>query len=407
MKLAIISDIHFGKHAISREFTINGEELSAEAVSGAKPLLDGAVEILNNEAPDFLLIPGDLTSTGSPLEFYHCYNCIIDIADRIGVPKEHVVFCMGNHDVDWSISDISDQYLENKKMSEKDKEYVDNYYQKRAIEVGRDIFIALENPVGTSFVTQFEHPFCGIKEYDECVFFILNSSVKSSRKQEFKHGVLSETQYKLFLQQVGKYHNTKKKKILLLHHHPHLYEDLFPGMDTNYLEEGPKLLNICGDQNIRLIIHGHKHQPQAMTVFHSGWKNPVSLVCAGSFSVNSNERMHSIPNTFHIIEYNSEESILLNSFSYTQISGWYPSVYSSETPVDDKMRLGKTFDLEEVEECINRMPILKSIGFNDLEKPLQYLPRKKLVKLIEEFRPKCKVSFSEDNSEIIIICSKE
>ena len=49
---------------------------------------------------------GDLTSLGNPQEFYYCEQEILNIAKRTGVECNNIFCVLGNHDIDWSISDL-------------------------------------------------------------------------------------------------------------------------------------------------------------------------------------------------------------------------------------------------------------------------------------------------------------
>ncbi len=81
-KIAIIGDIHFGKFARSSEFAMPGERLQ-DNTDGASPLKSGIIEIIKKEKAEFLFVTGDLTSTGSPIEFDSCYKLVSEIAKSV------------------------------------------------------------------------------------------------------------------------------------------------------------------------------------------------------------------------------------------------------------------------------------------------------------------------------------
>ena len=102
MRIALISDIHFGAMSTTSELAVYGEPLIGEVLN-AKPLFQGLVETLKAENLDYLFIAGDLTSTGSPLEYKYCYQKILQLISEIGIEHDKTIFCFGNHDTDWRI----------------------------------------------------------------------------------------------------------------------------------------------------------------------------------------------------------------------------------------------------------------------------------------------------------------
>ena len=71
VRIAILSDIHFGKFSRTKELAVPGEAIQDET-SGAAPLVDGMVQILKEMKVEYIFIAGDLTSVASPQEFYYC-----------------------------------------------------------------------------------------------------------------------------------------------------------------------------------------------------------------------------------------------------------------------------------------------------------------------------------------------
>lgn len=410
MRIALISDIHYGKLATSCEFAIEGEPLKLGEIHNAKPLLQGAITILKDNRPDYLLIAGDLTSTGSPLEFKCCYKSIFDISQAIGVKASNVLFCMGNHDVDWRITKLIESYGPSDKYTNDDFRLLSCFYQSCASRVSTDILSYEEcNRLQPNFTHVWEKPLSGVIEDDICVFFILNSSHLSSHDQELKHGVLSAAQLNWFSDQASKYKSSKKFKIVLLHHHPYAYTNLLPSLDASILEEGGELSNICGTNGIGLILHGHKHQPHAKTICQTDWLNPVTYICAGSLSVNVSERQQSIPNTLHFIDYIGSQQIELKNYSYTPEDGWFPSKDSTATPVDAIMYLGKSPDLNSIRKTLGALPLNKPISYDELFElniDCRYIPNRMLLKLLEEAHPDCEIIRRKQTGFIVFNCEE-
>jgi hypothetical protein len=87
-KIALISDIHFGKYARSKEFCPDGIQLQDNTL-GASPIKEGLVKVLKEEKIDYLFVAWDLTSTGSPLEYDECYSTLLSIAKEATMLKKY------------------------------------------------------------------------------------------------------------------------------------------------------------------------------------------------------------------------------------------------------------------------------------------------------------------------------
>lgn len=106
-RIAILSDIHFGKYSRTSSFTVPKEGDFHKSKEGYS-LEDGLIELLNQMQPQYFFVAGDLTSLGNPQEFYYCESKIISIANRIGINCEDIICVLGNHDIDWNISKLGD-----------------------------------------------------------------------------------------------------------------------------------------------------------------------------------------------------------------------------------------------------------------------------------------------------------
>jgi len=380
MRILLISDIHFGKNAVNEEFNFTGESMELAETQHAKPLIAGIVEILKDSRPDYMFIAGDLTSSGNPLEFKYCHAKITEIAKSLNVSPEKVIFCLGNHDLDWRISDIKSQYPNSYRAE--DIEFISDFYQYLSGNIANEI--GLPNALPPTGCDKFVTPFTFVEEFDDCIVFVLNSSHKSERNQKYKHGYLSTKQLSWFSNTAQKCKKSSKKKIVLLHHHPFNYPFPLPGLDISTLEEGAEIVKVCGENGIDLVIHGHRHQPQAKTVYDNSWMKPITFVCSGSVGVNANGRPQGIPNTFHLIDFKEPSYIVLNNYSYSAINGWAPTVYNVTTPVDGEMMLGKMISTEEAKSIIHELPINTDISYSAISSELHYLPVNKLMELIKE-----------------------
>lgn len=347
LKIALISDIHFGKYARTKEFAAPGQSISGET-EGEAPLCEGLIEILKEQQVQYIFISGDLTSTASPHEFYYCSEKIASIADRAGIDKANIIWAVGNHDIDWNITSLANSY-----SSDDSYDIVKESYRKIAASAAHfsaNSFCKLSQ-AGSA-------PLSGIRETDHFIVFVLNTALYCTHDQKFSHGKISVEQLNWFESAVKQYEGDKRWKIVLMHHHPQNYTYPTPIVDISALEDGSEFMQLVGQHGIDLILHGHRHHPYAVTKIESHWKRPATFICSGSLTVNAEHRSSGeIPNTFHIIELTDTVGILnLFNYEYNSAVGWRPLVTDdNKTPMDAKMMFGKVVDFETKKKKIEEL----------------------------------------------------
>lgn len=382
LKLAFISDIHFGDLARTNEFTIPGQTAKGETL-GAVSLSESLVKILKENNVQYLFVGGDLTSRARPQEFYYCQEKIAWIAQEADIPPQNIIWGVGNHDVDWSISRLSDNY-----KTENEEIY----------DIAKETYRIIAAGVATSNLKTLPKldnpgpvPLTGVVENDAFVVFVLNSAAYCTHDQEFAHGKLSIQQLDWFKEQALSYENDKRWKIVLMHHHPFNYTYHIPVVDISTLEEGSAFVDIAGELGINLVLHGHRHHPRAETAQKSGWKNPITFICAGSLTVNAEHRSNGdIPNIFHIIELTDEVGVLtLYNYEYSSGDGWKPLLNNKkETPLDAKMKLGKIVLDSEIDQIICDLGAFpettRTLIWDNLDERLHYQEISKINKKLKE-----------------------
>lgn len=367
-RIALISDIHFGQFSCTAEFSVPGEKIKDET-TGGESLKESMVSILKEENIEYLCIAGDLTSLGSPQEFIYCERMILDIANQLGIQKDNILLGLGNHDIDWNISELYNQF--DKADPDFPLELIKEKYRKVA--AGASLInldsISAPSKVGPA-------PFSGIIENENFVMFVLNTGWCCTKEEASKPGKLDTEQLKWFDKEAAKYRDIEKWKIVLMHHHPFNYNYHIPCSDHSTLEEGSNFLDIAGKNGFHLVIHGHRHHPRAETDWKTGWNHPITFVCAGSFSVNASHRSGgSIPNTLHIIDLTDEVGVLkLRNFQYSA-KGWIPFRENCpETPLDNEMLFGKLFKQDQIDQSILSLPDMKVLHWDVLDECLRFLP---------------------------------
>jgi len=382
LKVAFISDIHFGELARSNEFTLPGQSAKGET-KGSAPLSEGLSEILKKNDVKYLFVGGDLTSRARPQEFYYCEKKIENIAQQADIPTENIIWGIGNHDVDWNITKLYEQY---KSEPDEIRDIAKNAYRAIATNV-----VYHNMQLKPNWTDVGPMPLSGIIETDAFVAFVLNSTVHCTHDQEFPHGKLSREQLDWFKKKAEEYKETNKWKIVLMHHHPHNYSYHISSVDTSTLEEGTEFADIAGAMGINLVLHGHRHHPRAETVQKTQWKNGITFICGGSLSVNAEHRSNGdIPNTFHIICLTDVPGILtLHNYEYSASEGWTKLRNNKpETPLDAEMKLGKIFLEKDAVELITQIGNYSGnsclLSWSNYEDTLHYLGAAKTNQLIED-----------------------
>lgn len=400
IRIALISDIHFGKYSRTSEFSVPGVPIKDET-KGGESLKDGIISILKSKEVQYLFIAGDLTSVGSPQEFYYCEKILIDITNQLGISRNNIICSLGNHDVDRAISALSDSEIY-QNIPEQVHQKAKEKYQLMAASNALYCFDSIIAPPITGQV-----PFSGVIETEEFIVFILNSSWQCSQYQEIPHGKLSEKQLEWLDNICEDYLGNNKTKIILMHHHAISYQYPTGGHDTSMIEESSQLVDIAGSKGIQLIMHGHRHHPMATTYFKEGWKNPISFICAGSLSVNPQYRNNGeIPNTMHIIELGeTTDSIKLYNYEFSSTQGWMPfKTFRPETPIDSEMFLGKLYnDIDNNEAILKYLTYEGEVTWDSLDECLKYINFEKLNLKFRELLSDTHKIFDKFPSTVMLI----
>lgn len=339
--IGIISDIHFGELAATQELCVPGVRLS-HSIDGAASYIESCIDVFKDRRIKYLFISGDLTSFANPEEFVYCENVIVRIAKGCNVPFNHIVYCLGNHDVDWTISE-----LYKKEASEDILRIRKQAYQKVALYAPSYYFRELPR-----LDNQGPNSFSGVLENEDMIVFVLNTNTDISREQSeerYSHGVIGQEQLKWLKTITQEYVHSDKTKILLMHHHPFNYPYPLRSEDISTMMEGPEIMEIAGQSGVDYIIHGHRHHPFAHVFKTNDFLKPISIVCAGSFGINSKERLSgNIPNMMHVLEIEDGIGHLYN-YIYNVRKGWIKPANSDDIDIDPEVYLGKT-----VEESVIR-----------------------------------------------------
>ena len=400
-RVAVFSDIHFGQMARTHFFTAPGEMIKGNS-RGEVPLGEGLISLMKELMPEYIFIAGDLTSAAEPQEFYYCEKKILEIADQVGVNRDKIICCTGNHDVDWQISKL---FNNTKGLFEHEEIVIEcrkEKYQKIAASVANVCFEELKSPEGGPA------PFSGIYESIDFVAFILNTSLNCGPNLKYSHGELTEVQLKWLEKQLDCYNQDERKKIVLMHHHPFNYPYPTLSEDISQIKEGADFVELAELKGIDLVIHGHRHHPKVKTV-STGGRSVVTYFCAGSLSVNAEHRSDGdIPNTVHFIDIDKEKDyFVLHNYSYSGTEGWYKTRNSNATPLDDTMMVGKVFTAEQCRKSLMQYknthdkPI--KLEWEKLDEAIRFMTYVDAMKLLNEVFEKTHYIVGEFPKEVMLV----
>lgn len=396
IKIALVSDIHFGKDSRSTDFALPGQKIKDD-VTGGEPLFGGLKAKLSEYKPNYIFCAGDLTSAGKPLEYMYCLEKLYELANEANVSNSNMIYCIGNHDVDWALIEHASKKEEYKQFDREfdadELAFLGKYYSGISHSWLHNIpFVDGVVPYRDVFSSLGPVPMTGVIDRDDLEIFILNSGFLCSNQQDVIHGKITDAQCEWLedeLKQRYEEHAISKKwKIVILHHHPFPYSYPISYPEYSTLEEGPKLQELCGKYGVNLVIHGHYHFPRAETIQKSGWNNPVTFISAGSLSVNQEGRLSgNIPNTFHLIQLEEYPHLIkLITYEYAIGYGWHEVLYNRDTlPLDPEMFFGAlTIDDQEAKDIISRLPMDRPISYEDIDPKLKYIFPSHLNDLLQD-----------------------
>lgn len=186
VRIALISDIHFGKFSRTAEFSVPGESIKDEN-TGGESLKESMINILKEKNIKYLCIAGDLTSIGSPQEYNYCKDMLIDLANKLKIQRNNILLGLGNHDIDWKISELYNSF--DSSYTSFPSELVKEQYRKVAATAS---LVYLESILPPEI--KGPAPYSGIIENDDFVMFVLNTGWCCTEDQAISHGKLDSTQ---------------------------------------------------------------------------------------------------------------------------------------------------------------------------------------------------------------------
>jgi UDP-2,3-diacylglucosamine pyrophosphatase LpxH len=331
INLAVMSDLHIGLAARSKDLCPQPPATPRKDRWKYDTKTDNSfrrrfVEFLHQKKinADYLILPGDITNNAKPQEVQLASEFILQVADALQVPHNKIVFTPGNHDLDWSVIDLSDT-TGLRWRQRYDPIRFEDFHFRTLVDQGKgDIFAPPHFVVWT---------------FDDLLVVAYNSASHDDPvgTQHIHHGLADPAHLdalRSYLDTIG--HADSRLRLFLVHHHPIDFTNPIPRTpDFSLMTNAESLLNLLHEYCFDLLIHGHKHHPRFET--HSTQTYPhLPILCSGSFSVEIDTRWAgTIDNQFHLVMVNrrpgSDNRITgtITSWTNNYSRGWIPSEEST------------------------------------------------------------------------------
>jgi len=333
IRLAIVSDLHcHRKYDASDKDKTNETYLFSDALRNSDHPIDSLENKLKGEKVDLVFCPGDYTNKSDQLGFVSGWGFVTEIRDFLNA--EEIIGTLGNHDLD-SYNTYSSYSFTTAKGIKRNFPFKD--------EVQRDLFWSK----GCVFI-----------ERDCCRILVINSCHYHHNKANAGHGKIDDDML-VYIKDHLKTNTEKKINIALMHHPPINHSRLDLGED-DIIIKADDLLNILGEFEFDLVIHGHKHDPliRYYTTTEGSYRLPI--FSSGSFSATANIIYCGMKNFFHIVDIEkSEETVKGEILSWTYIPrvGWEFNYEQNAFPpfsgFGNKMPLDEI--VQKIEENVNSL----------------------------------------------------
>lgn len=263
-----------------------------------------------------VLISGDITSYAQP-DGYKKANKLLQDMNSIGKSSfnaENIVICPGNHD----FKEILDDFIPEKDEQNREK-MPDKITEEKNKENMKDYADFYSN---IYYIYPNEYIACGKKILLPSGITIEIASLNSLLLQQYKnfegHGYISEAQMKFVEEEMGwdKQKESSSIRIVMMHHHympTCLVENVSVTKASSVVYDAENLMRWMVKNNVKLLLHGHKHQSfaaqvtypqdsQAVYIADSGHR--ITIVGMGGTASNTS------PNQYAVIEFDERNIVI-------------------------------------------------------------------------------------------------
>lgn len=320
MKILVLSDLHIGQKARGKDLCPDGNNKWLD-----KNYKDDFIDFIirENIKVDYLIIAGDISNEATYDEFSLGSAIIWDIAKALKLTKSKVLLVPGNHDVDWKVLELANPENEDDYNFRKTQRY-DTF--KNGFNYNRKLLDLFIEPFFTSW------------EYEDLFVVGFNSAWHDENNEKVHHGLITDNIITQFEKHLHDLDIDSKIKLFITHHHLYPYSDpISHEADFSIMTNSENLLKALARNKFDMVVHGHKHIPRILTQEIDSI-HPISLLCAGSFSVILDQRFNgSILNMFHVINFEGRDCEtdriygFVENYSYSSPHKWLKSEKNNST----------------------------------------------------------------------------
>lgn len=256
-----LSDLHFGTDDVFKVKVENETDVTLTAhIRNAYNDLDKL---------GGLIITGDITSLGKSEGFAKAKEFIVDLNRNLvkSLVSENIIFCPGNHDF------LRKNVMLGSGVPEKVSENPDS------IKAYKEFYSSIHN------LNPNEYMACGrrlLMSTGRTVEIVALNSLFLQQYKDFEgHGFLSEKQLDYVAKSMGWKENveTNSVRIAIMHHHympTCLVEQVDVKKPSSVVYDAERLVQWLARYDIKLLLHGHKHQSFVSKVGH--FNNSVNKI---------------------------------------------------------------------------------------------------------------------------------
>ncbi|MEP1698308.1 MAG: metallophosphoesterase [Paracoccaceae bacterium] len=255
----------------------------------------------------FVVASGDFAYAATNEEFHEAFEFFEELHIMLGVPKNRIIFCPGNHDINWQDSKISrDRRFDNYLI------FIKKFYGE---ELMNEMYPMLNWDFTVDTARPRAHEIVSVSHFaDENVLFCsFNSCVYENEQHHY--GYISQDQQRNVRDLIDELEIADNAvRVAVVHHHVHPFPEALKTtdedghwVDLSTIRDGGLFEKFLERNEFDFVLHGHKHQPQIRETTVRDRTSPESLksliVCgAGSCGVASSELPHSMGSHFEFIE---------------------------------------------------------------------------------------------------------
>lgn len=261
-----LSDLQFGpKHAFGLPSCI-----SRKIVSDVLELAEKLSFI-----PTYILVSGDIAEHGTATQFDDALRQLKEICAGVSVDTDNVLFIPGNHDVNWSLSELAEQIGDHRLKLQCYDRFCEKFHGDSRCRDDDFFQIVVDYRLGVCFL-------------------LINSCENEDHKKH--EGCVSEEKLLRTLSS-PQFIAAKKQGFLLiavLHHRI----DISAQEERSFCVNAANIESILATNGVRIVFTGHVHAHMCHTVRSQGYE--ITYSGSGSAGVDKSQRADGVPNQYSI-----------------------------------------------------------------------------------------------------------